>query len=79
MASSIVPKNLFNFKMLGELDPDAKALADQQEEMRKSSPEAKQMEAKMEELSKRKDPESCNFVKSTQRYLELWSHQLWLP
>ena len=59
MASSIVSKNLFNFKMLGEIDPDAKALADQQEEMRKSSPEAKEMEAKLEELSKRKDPESC--------------------
>ena len=57
MAKRVVSKNLFNFKPLGELDPGAKALAEQHEQMR-TSPEAKDMVKKIEELCLRHDPES---------------------
>ena len=58
MLSRVVSKNLFDYKLLGELDPEAKALADQQELMMKASPEAVQMLVRMDELSRKDDSES---------------------
>ena len=58
MATRVVSKNLFNFKLLGEMDPEAKELVEQQEQMMKATPEAEQMVVKMKELSLQTDPES---------------------
>lgn len=57
MASRVVSKNLFNFKLLGEMDPEAKSVEDQHEQMR-THPDAKEMVEKLEELCLKHDPES---------------------
>ena len=45
--SRVVSKNLFNFKLEGEMDDEVKAMVAQYEQMRETSPEAKQMEERM--------------------------------
>jgi acetyl esterase/lipase len=67
----VVSKNLFHFKLTGQMDDEVKEMEAESEETLKSSPEAKQKAERMKELELKHDPESDEeFVFAYRRAVE---------